>query len=236
MRTIGPLPVLLFLLMTGSATAGAVAAVWLAWPLLVLAGPFTGVLASAAFALLAYGLAVALYRLVFAITRLPRGDFPPGSRAELLMNLHLLHSLILFQPIMSSRILPVPLLRSFYLALGARMGANTYSGGVIFDPLAIELGANTIIGQGAILAPHVIEGHRLGLYPIRIGSGVTIGAQAVVLADVEIGDGVMVAVGAVVAKGTRIPAGEVWGGVPAKRLRSSRSEDAEPRLRLNVAV
>jgi len=36
---------------------------------------------------------------------------------------------------------------------------------------------------------------------------------------VTIGDDAIVSSGAVVTKGTRIPAGEVWGGVPARRLR-----------------
>ncbi|HAZ61859.1 MAG TPA: transferase, partial [Gammaproteobacteria bacterium] len=56
-------------------------------------------------------------------------------------------------------------------------------------------------------------------WPIEIGDRVTIGANAVVLAGVSIDDGALVAAGAVVPKGTRIGPGEVWGGVPARRLR-----------------
>jgi len=47
---------------------------------------------------------------------------------------------------------------------------------------------------------------------------VTIGGTAVVLSDVIIEDWAVVATGAVVTKGTRIKAGEIWGGMPARRL------------------
>ena len=50
----------------------------------------------------------------------------------------------------------------------------------------------------------------------RIGNGVWIGANAVVLRGVTIGDRAIVAAGAVVV--TDIPAGERWGGVPARPL------------------
>jgi acetyltransferase-like isoleucine patch superfamily enzyme len=64
----------------------------------------------------------------------------------------------------------------------------------------------------------VIENRKLAHYPIRVGNDVTIGAHSVVLAGVTIGDGALVATGAVVRKGTQIGAGEVWGGVPARRI------------------
>jgi acetyltransferase-like isoleucine patch superfamily enzyme len=135
----------------------------------------------------------------------------------------LLFFLMLFYPLMKSNLLPVPLIRLLYLGLGARMGENTYSGGILFDPIFIDLGSNTLIGQGAMLIPHVIEGPRLAHHPIHIGSNVTIGANAVILADVRIEDEAIVAIGAVVPKGSRIGRGEVWGGIPARRLRAPES-------------
>ena len=84
----------------------------------------------------------------------------------------------------------------------------------------MHIGANTIVGQYALLVPHVIEGERLAHYGIRIGNNVTIGAHAVVLSGVTIGDNAIVATGAIVSKNSRIGTNEVWGGVPAKRLRA----------------
>jgi len=86
----------------------------------------------------------------------------------------------------------------------------------------VSIGSNSVIGQSALLIPHVIEGSRLAHYPIVIGDPVTIGASAAVLSDVVIGDDSIVATGAVVGKGTRIAPGEVWGGIPARRIRESK--------------
>ena len=61
-------------------------------------------------------------------------------------------------------------------------------------------------------------------HSVRIGNNVTIGAHSVVLAGVTVGDGALVATGAVVKKGTRIGAGEIWGGVPAKLIKSAEPE------------
>ena len=116
--------------------------------------------------------------------------------------------------------MPTPMMRLFYLAIGTNLGKNTYSQGIIHDTPFIEVGNNCTIGQYALLIPHIIEGNRLAHFPIKIGDHVTVGAHAVVLAGVVIEDHAIVATGAVVSKGTRIETGEVWGGVPARRLKT----------------
>ena len=73
--------------------------------------------------------------------------------------------------------------------------------------------------------PDIIEGKRLAHYGIRIGNNVTIGAHAVVLSGVSIGDNAIVATGAIVSKNSQIGANEVWGGVPARRLRGGNVTD-----------
>lgn len=223
MRAIAGSVIAVFATLVTVVLAAAVAATWAAWPFLALAGPFAGEMALAVGIVVAALGIISSYRLSMAWRGgLPIGDIPRYSAAERTYHLHLLFFAIFFQPIMASAILPLPLLRAFYLALGARLGPNTFSGGVIFDPLAVRAGSNVIIAQGSVVTPHVIERDRLAIHPISIGHGVTVGANAVILAGVEIGDGAMVAAGSVVAKNTRIPPGEVWGGVPAKRLRAAR--------------
>jgi acetyltransferase-like isoleucine patch superfamily enzyme len=166
-----------------------------------------------------YLVALIAFRMLVALRPLPIGDIAEGSRDEATYHVYLLFFLILFYPVMRAGFVPVPLMRLFYLALGARLGDNTYSAGLLLDPPLLSLGRDCLVGQQAMLVPHVIEGRRLAHYPITVGDRVTIGAGAIVLAGCTIGDDAIVSSGAVVTKGTRIGAGEVWGGVPARRLR-----------------
>lgn len=167
--------------------------------------------------ILVYG--IAIYRAFLRFFPLQPGEIGQGSRQEFIYHVYILFYLILFYPVMRSGFVPAPIMRAIYLALGARLGGNTYSMGLIHDPIFVEIGDNSVIGQGALLIPHVIEGARLAHYPIKMGSNVTIGAHACVLAGTSIGDGAVVATGAVVRKGTQIQPGETWGGVPAVKLR-----------------
>ena len=166
----------------------------------------------------AYVYSLVAYRLFLRVTPLREGEVTEGSQQEFVYHVYLLFYLILFHPIIRSGFVPVPIMRTFYQALGAKLGANTYSSGIIFDPPFVVIGSNTIVGQYALIVPHVIEGTRLAHYFVRVGNNVTIGAGSIVLSDVDIGDNAIVSTGAVVTKGTRIGANEVWGGVPARLI------------------
>jgi len=65
---------------------------------------------------------------------------------------------MVFYPLMFSGLLPLPLARVLYLALGAKLGANTYGQGIIYDPPFVEIGANSVFGGASFIVPHVIEG------------------------------------------------------------------------------
>jgi hypothetical protein len=183
-------------------------------------GDFRGILSVASGIFLLYAYALLVYRSFLSVMPLKEGEIAPGSKDEVGYHVYLLFYLILFYPLMRGGFIPVPLMRLIYQALGARLGENTYSSGIILDPPLVDIGANTIVGQYALLVPHVIEGERLAHYRIRIGNNVTIGAHAVVLSGVTIGDNAIVATGAIVSKNSRIEANEVWGGIPARRLRT----------------
>jgi acetyltransferase-like isoleucine patch superfamily enzyme len=217
-RKVRPGQIAVFALLFTLAVALAAGATWLLLGRVPL-GDFRGVVLVIAGVILFYAAAILVFRVFLKLRPLPRGPIQVGSPAEFTYHVYLLFFLMIFYPVMFSAIVPVPLMRVFYQALGARMGPNTFSGGVLFDPPFLELGANTIVGQRALVIPHVIEGDRLEHHPIRMGDNVTIGAHAIVMSDVEIGDGAIVSAAAVVSKGTRIGAGEVWGGVPARRLK-----------------
>jgi acetyltransferase-like isoleucine patch superfamily enzyme len=170
--------------------------------------------------LLVYLYAIAVYRVFLRYFPLREGEIAEHSREEFAYQVYLLFYLLLFYPLTRNHLLPTPLMRLLYQALGARLGDNSYSAGVIMDPPLTELGANSLIGHDAVLFSHALEGHHLSHARIRIGDNVTVGAKAIVMSGVTIGDGAMVAAGAVVAKGTRIAPGEVWGGNPARLIRS----------------
>lgn len=72
-----------------------------------------------------------------------------------------------------------------------------------------EVGDFVILGAGAKLGGGVI-----------VGDGAYIGAGAMVREGTVIGAGAMIGMGAVVVDD--VPTGEVWAGVPARRLRGSR--------------
>lgn len=183
-------------------------------------GDFRGILLTIAMIIITYCYAFIFYRLIFLkFMPLRAGEIKEESRNEFIYHVYLMFFLILFYPIMRSGFFPVPLMRLIYLALGAKLGENTYSSGIILDPIFVQVGKNSIIGQFALLIPHVIEGGKLAHYPIKIGSNVTIGAHSVVMSNVTIEDNAIVSVGAVVTKNTLIGKGEVWGGVPAKKIR-----------------
>lgn len=182
-------------------------------------GDFRGVTILISTVVFIYLWAFIIYRLFLRVMPLHEGELAEGSRAEFTAQINNLFYLMLFNSLIRTHFLPAPLMRVVYQALGAQLGDNTYSVGAILDPPLTEMGKNCIVGHDAVLFCHAIEGNRFALARIRIGSNVTIGASAIIMPGVTIGDNTIVSAGAVVLKDTQIGAGEVWGGVPAKRLR-----------------
>lgn len=75
-----------------------------------------------------------------------------------------------------------------------------------------HIGHDATIGQACELAPAtVIGGH------VRIGDRVRFGVGAMVKPGVTIGDGARIGMGSVVIRD--VPAGEVWAGNPARKIR-----------------
>jgi acetyltransferase-like isoleucine patch superfamily enzyme len=182
-------------------------------------GDFRGVTVVLGAVVFIYLWAFAVYRLFLRVMPLREGELAEGSREEFAAHVNSLFYLMLFHSLIRTHFLPAPLMRLVYQALGTRMGVNTFSVGAILDPPLTEFGANCIIGHDAVLFCHAIEGRHFALSRIRVGDNVTIGATAVIMPGVRISDGAIVSAGAVVLKDTWIGPGEVWGGVPARRLK-----------------
>ena len=94
----------------------------------------------------------------------------------------------------------------------------------------VEIGDNNMFGADVYIADsnHTFGGgvapHKLPMDvgKVRIGNNCWIGAQVIILKDVELGDGCVVGAGAVVTQ--RFPAGSVIAGVPAKLLTEAASD------------
>jgi len=92
----------------------------------------------------------------------------------------------------------------------------------------ISIGARSVLSQHtiAVAANHDIAGGAQHLHSawsedrtgVMVGENVWVGANCVLLPGTRIGDNSVVAAGSVVRG--EIPAGELWGGVPASKIRS----------------
>lgn len=113
----------------------------------------------------------------------------------------------------------IKLLRTAGIKIGPRsfIGADVTVDGI--RPDLIEIGTHVGITTGVKILTHFFrpEDNAMFLGKVTICDEVWIGMNSLIVNSVEIGYGAMIAAGSVVTKD--IPAGEVWGGVPAKFLR-----------------
>lgn len=114
---------------------------------------------------------------------------------------------------------PSPLSLLFYQMMGMKMGRGVVINTTwISDPSLISLGDKVTLGGSVTLVAHYGQNGLLIIAPVQIGNGVTIGLKATVMGGTIIGDGAKVLPHSVVLPKTVIPAGETWGGVPAKKI------------------
>ncbi len=81
-------------------------------------------------------------------------------------------------------------------------------------------------GAPVVLGYDVSVGHGAVVHACTVRQGALIGMNAVVLDGADIGEHAIVAAGAVVLAGTRVGPCEVWAGVPARRVKTTRPEQA----------
>jgi len=114
---------------------------------------------------------------------------------------------------------PSALGQLFYLLMGMKIGRNvTINSTAIADPSLIELQDGATIGGSASVMAHYAQGGFLVIAPVIIGAGATIGMRAVIMGGVQVGAKAKVLAGSFVLPNTKIPAGETWAGVPARRI------------------
>lgn len=114
---------------------------------------------------------------------------------------------------------PTPFNVMFYKLMGMKIGRGTVINSTcISDPSLISLGEKTTIGGSVTIVGHYGQGGFLVLAPVHIGHRVTVGLKASIMGGVSIGDNAKILPHSVVMPKTVIPAGETWGGVPARSL------------------
>lgn len=97
----------------------------------------------------------------------------------------------------------------------------------------IDIGEGTLIGSGCkfIDHDHGIATLRIDEVPgveeqIRIGAGVWLGANVIILKGIAVEDGAVVGAGSVVTKS--IPPYEIWAGVPARKIGARKNMEEAP--------
>jgi hypothetical protein len=119
-------------------------------------------------------------------------------------------------------LLPPPIRKLFYSALGANMGKGIISiGGRLVDPHLITIEESAMIGDDALLTPHAYARTRsdiLILGRIEIKKNAIVGAKSMLLPGVTVGENSMINAMSLVAMNTKIPPNQIWGGNPAVKI------------------
>ncbi len=102
---------------------------------------------------------------------------------------------------------------------GAKIGNDIALGGHLVDPQLIEIGEEAIIGHDSVITAHTINSGFITLKPVHIGAKSTIGVHAVLMSGVIVGEGAIITAGSIVPPDTQIPPNELWGGMPAKKIK-----------------
>lgn len=119
-------------------------------------------------------------------------------------------------------VIPSWLANAYYRSMGCSIGRGVQiNSPELNDSFMVTIGDDTVIGGNAAINGHVVELDELVLAPVKIGRGCVVGAKSLVMPGCVIGDGAVLAGHAVLTKYSEIPAGEVWGGVPAVCIRKA---------------
>lgn len=114
-----------------------------------------------------------------------------------------------------------------YVKIGNHTGMTQVS---IICHNQVSIGSNVKIGAGTMIFDTDFHSLDSGIRrseddpkfaraaPVNIGDDVFVGARSIICKGVSVGDRSIIAAGSVVVKD--IPAGELWGGNPAKFIRS----------------
>lgn len=119
------------------------------------------------------------------------------------------------------QVVPSFLANLYYRMMGAKIGKGVQLNSEnINDASMLIFGDGVVVGGGATINGHLVESGEIVLAPVRVGNGALIGGGSIVQPGCTIGDGAVIGSRAVVPKWTKVPAGEVWAGIPARFIKN----------------
>jgi acetyltransferase-like isoleucine patch superfamily enzyme len=101
-------------------------------------------------------------------------------------------------------------------------GVVRIGAGSVIAQHSVVVAANHKAIQGVPYLRHPLDETRSG---VTVGNNVWVGANCTLLPGITIGDNSLIAAGSVVTKD--VPANEIWGGVPARRIKAVPTADGE---------
>lgn len=120
----------------------------------------------------------------------------------------------------------------FLRAMGMRIGRRAFiNTEYISDPAFITLGDDVVVGGSVRIFAHYGGGGNLVVAPVRVGHRATLGLACCVMGDVVIGDDAVILPHSVLLPGSRVGAGETWGGVPARPIPREEMEELKRIIR-----
>ena len=120
----------------------------------------------------------------------------------------------------------------FLKAMGMKIGRHAFiNTEYISDPSLITLGDDVALGGSVRIFAHYGGGGNFVVAPVVIEDRATIGVGATVMGDVRIGAEATVLAHSAVMPGSRVGAGETWGGVPAAPISRAEMERFKASIR-----
>ena len=107
----------------------------------------------------------------------------------------------------------------FLKAMGMTIGRHAFVNTEwISDPSLITLGDDVTLGGSVRIFAHYGGGGNLVIAPVVIEDRATVGIGVSIMGDVRIGRDAVVLPHSALLPGSRVGAGEIWGGVPARPI------------------
>ena len=120
----------------------------------------------------------------------------------------------------------------FLKAMGMKIGRNAFiNTEYISDPGLITIGDDAVVGGSVRICAHYGGGGSLVIAPVVVGHRATLGLACCIMGDVLIGEDAVILPESVVLPGSRVGAGETWGGVPARPITRENMDEVKKVIR-----